>query len=84
MNEYSKYEARIKARWGDKADFSGIPEAFKRFFNGDRISVRFPWGEVVRGRVSGSTGWKPCLLLMRRSNSRGSSDVINDTCEVVW
>lgn len=41
--------------------------------SGERIEVTFSSGEVKRGTVSVTTGWKPCFLLMLRRDSIGSS-----------
>jgi hypothetical protein len=86
MSEY-KYQtnweravARKRAEWGDKLDLSHINEAFTPFYGRKdiRLEVVTPWDDepVLHGWVGVTTGWRPALLLMRRVDSDGSSDVI--------
>lgn len=65
-------------------DLSELATKFERFYeNRQRIIVRSPWGEVKRGYVGRTTGWKPSYLLLARANSRGSSDLLSEEWELV-
>lgn len=68
---------------GKPYDWSALDAApqFARFLHADtrvRVCTKYPDGsEYVRtGTVSRTTGWRPAYLLMHRSNSYGSSDVL--------
>ena len=41
--------------------------------SGQRIEVTYSTGEVKRGTVGVTTGWRPCFLLMLRRDSIWSS-----------
>lgn len=59
-------------------DYGDLPERFKYAYKtGERIRVKFPWGEVKTGTVGLTTGWKPAFLLIARRNSHGSSDILS-------
>lgn len=76
-----------KIQFGDKFDASGLHEHFHKYFNsGERVKVRFKYGETfeeVTGTIGVTTGWKPAFLLMRRSNSMGSSDLLGANDRVI-
>lgn len=76
--------ARKRAQWGDKLDLSDINQDFTPWYHRDdiRLEVVTPWGETLHGWVGCTTGWRPSLLLMRRVDSIGSSDVIGQGWEV--
>lgn len=64
-------------------DNSGLPAKFKHYYdNGQRIEVKTPYGETVRGYVGKTTGWRPAYLLMARSNSTGSSELLDERYEI--
>jgi hypothetical protein len=65
-------------------DRSDLATKFEGFYKSrQRIIVRSPWGEVKRGYVGRTTGWKPSYLLLARANSRGSSDLLSEEWELV-
>lgn len=65
-------------------DPSDLAEKFAPFHeSGQRIEVKTPYGETLRGYVGKTTGWKPCYLLLARSNSHGSSELLDDRYEIV-
>lgn len=73
---FEAYKGRATHTWGDRLDLSEIPDHFLPFFQTDaRVKVEL-YGEEVTGRVSITTGWRPALLLIRRSSSLGSSDLL--------
>ena len=63
----------------DKFDSSDLDQRFIAAYNdGQRIRVKFPWGEVKTGRVGVTTGWKPVFLLIRNRNQICSSDLLRN------
>src|ERR1035437_5093091 len=48
-----------------------------------RIEVTSPCGETVRCYVGKTTGWRPSYLLMLKSNSTGSSILLNEQYQIV-
>lgn len=56
------------------------PQFAAAYASGERIRVRFSWDEdgtkTKTGTVGKTTGWKPAYLLMARSDSIGSSDLL--------
>ena len=86
----NKLDARImrgRQQWGDKFDttslFSAHPTILAAFESGERVRVRTSYGENITGTVSTTTGWKPSFLLMRRRDSRGSSDLLGADDQVI-
>ena len=81
MNPYDDAIARGKARWGDKFTAPQTTPEQRQYFRGPRVEVTTTYdsGEtfVRRGRISITTGWKPCLLLMHRTSDIGSWDTLN-------
>jgi hypothetical protein len=76
------------ARRGEGRDGSRLDPEFIHWFNTrDRVRVRrtYPDGTVWErtGWVSATTGWRPMFLLMARSNSTGSSDLLDGRDRVV-
>ena len=65
-------------------DYSNIADKFSSYYGTDRrIKVGFcddngKVYETKSGTVSMTTGWKPSLMLMLRSNSRGSSYLLSN------
>lgn len=83
MRSYQDFIARKTQEFGDKFDASDLDPRFIEFFNsGQRIKVR-SFGEVVTGTVGVTTGWKPAFLLMRRSNSVGSTWLLGPHDEIL-
>lgn len=74
---------RLQHQFGDRLDLSEISEKFLPYYeSGERIKVRDADMEVT-GTVSMTTGWRPCLLLMRRSSDHGSSHLLLDRTELI-
>jgi len=77
MQSFSEYLGRARWKHGSQFDPSLLDRRFVPYFeSGERISVKFSWGEVKRGTIGVTTGWKPVFLLMRTSRSMGSSDTL--------
>ena len=80
---FDAYVNRARATHGAELDLSEIPAKFLPYFQtGQRIRVRM-YDQEITGTVSVTTGWRPALLLMRRSNASGSSDLLRDDTEIV-
>lgn len=77
---YQDYVARLRAREGDKFDESQLAPAFAEYF-GYRVEVQFNYAsgasETKRGWVTGTTGWRPSLMILLRRNSHGSSWLVS-------
>ena len=82
MSEWTDYVARAERTHGEKLDLSEINQAFVPYFRGPRIKVRV-WGDEMTGTVGITTGWKPALLLMRRSSDHGSVYLLESDAELV-
>jgi len=88
MSRYEDYQKRKRADYGSKFDESDIDQNLIPYFNnGDRIEVKeigITYQSTIykslRGTIGISTGWKPCLLLMLRKNSRSSSIILPPNC----
>lgn len=63
-----------KLRLIDRSDLA--PQFAGYYESGERIRVRFSYGEERTGTVGKTTGWRPAYLLIPRSDSTGSSDVL--------
>lgn len=96
MTEYERWVASKGSyhyspgdREGHLMDYSSLDAAgqFKPYFRGPRIKVTttYPDGETFTrfGTVGVTTGWRPVFLLMKRSDSVGSSDVLGPDDKVV-
>ena len=58
---------------------SGLAKRFERYYeSGQRIRVRLVDGRELTGTVGKTMGWMPSYMLMARSDSRGSSDMLTD------
>ena len=80
---YREFMERKQREYGEKFDPSDLNPAFVRYFeNGERDKV-LDYGEPVTGTIGVTTGWKPCFLLMRRSNAIGSNWCINQDSKVI-
>ena len=73
---YADFLYRAKAKHGGKFTEEHLAPQFRSFFDsGQRVKVHFydlPESDNLTGTIGGTTGWKPCFLLMRTSRSLGS------------
>lgn len=70
--------------YGDKFDPSDLALNFARYYeSNERIEVDFGQGEIKRGRVGITTGWKPVFILVLRVTDSGSSWIINKKAKVL-
>lgn len=83
MAQFQEYCERLKRTHGAKFSDSDLSSKFSPYFRGPRIKVRFSHGEVKTGTVSGTTGWRPSLMLMLTSRSMGSSYLLSDDDEII-
>jgi hypothetical protein len=71
---------RFSDKWGAKFDPSALAPEFVPFFESqERIEVNMGYGNdgpKRQGRVSVTTGWKPCFILMSRVSDSGSSETL--------
>lgn len=79
---FRSYVARLRSTHGDKFDANGLAPRFAEHY-GHRVEVKFSCGTVKRGWISGTTGWRPSLMLMLRRNSSGSSWLVGDKDELI-
>jgi len=78
MNKYTETIERYTQEHGTKFDSSELAEKFIEYFDsGKRIEVK-TMGELKRGTIGITTGWKPCFLLMLTKRSRGSCYILSD------
>jgi hypothetical protein len=56
-------------------------ELFKPFIGneGKRVEVEYDWGEKERFYIGKSTGWIPCHLAIKKSNSIGGAALLADS-----
>ena len=74
---YKKYVDDKLKQYGSKFDTSDLNEEFIPYFeSGERITVKFSYGEIKRGTIGITTGWKPIFILMLTKRSLGSSYTI--------
>ena len=61
--------------WKSKSDL------FEPFIGneGKRVEVTYNWGETERFIIGKSTGWIPCHLVIKKSNSSGGTSVLADS-----
>jgi hypothetical protein len=87
LNKLHRIEAELRQKHGDKADVSDIaacdPNAILAYGNGYRVRVTDKHGFTRTGRVSRTTGRKPALLLIHRSNASGSWDILSARDRVI-
>jgi hypothetical protein len=84
ITRLESYLQRCRDRWGDKFDASGLAHSFAGHYNtGDRIEVQFEYGEVKRGTVAATTGWRPSFMLMLTKRSSGSIWLLSDRDKVL-
>jgi hypothetical protein len=78
-----QFETRQTHKYGGKFDNRQLAPQFAQYFNdGQRIRVRFPYGEVKTGTVGVTGGWRPTFMLMLTSRSIGSSWLLSGDCEI--
>ena len=59
------------------------PQFASYYASGERIRVRFHYGEELTGTVGKTIGWRPVYMLMRTARSIGSSDLLRATDQVI-
>lgn len=82
---------RGRRQHGDRYDGSaldGVDESIKAAYrSGDRVRVRSTYADGSSwertGVVSTTSGWVPAFMLMHRSNSHGSWDLLDERDRVV-
>lgn len=81
MRNFKEY---LKKKQQDlKFDSSELSKQYIPYFeNGQRIEVDFGY-EIKRGYVGVTSGWKPSFILLLRSDSIGSSYLLNDSHKIV-
>jgi len=84
MRSYQDYVQNKRREHGAKFDASELASQFVPYFeSGQRVRVRFAYGEEMTGTIGATTGWKPCFLLMRTSRSIGSPWTLGKDDQVV-
>lgn len=84
MSKYTDFVERKKREFGEKFDNSELAENFIPYYNsGERVEVKFSYGDIKRGTIGITTGWKPCFLLMLTKRSMGSSWTLSGKDKVV-
>lgn len=69
---------------GHKLDTSELASKFTSFYESkQRIIVKTPYGETIRGYVGKTTGWRPSYILLNNTRSLGSSELLNNKYEIV-
>lgn len=80
---FSEYLARKRSEYGRKFDPSGLDPRFVPYYeNEKRIEVDLG-GEIKRGTVGVTTGWKPVFLLMLTRRSSGSIYMLGPTDKII-
>ena len=83
MKNYNDYVNFKKQYYGKKFDYSDLSKQFVDYYENQwRIEIKTN-GEIKRGRVGISTGWKPSFLLMLTTRSLGSSYLLSDKDEII-
>jgi hypothetical protein len=83
MTQFTDYCERLQRQYGERFSDVGLSQKFRPYFQGQRIKVRFGDGEVKTGIVSGTTGWRPSLMLMLTRRSTGSVYLLHDRHEII-
>ena len=84
MRSFKQYINRKQRKYGEEFDDSDLSKQFVEYYENERrIEVDFGNGEIKRGRIGISTGWKPIFLLMLKSNSTGSCYTLTDKCKIL-
>ena len=83
MRNYQDMLERRQHEHGAKFDPADLAPQFIRFYeSGQRIEVKTPWGDLERGYVGVTTGWKPAFLLVHRRSDSGSSTLLSHEYEI--
>ena len=81
--DFSKLLLRRAEEYPKRFSSENLFEQFIPYYeSGERVEVTFSSGEVKRGTVGVTTGWKPCFLLMLRRDSIGSSWILGKNDKV--
>lgn len=84
MSKYQDYLARKKREYGAQFSASELSAQFVPYYNtGARIEVDFGEGEVKRGTIGITSGWRPCFLLMLTRRSIGSVYTLSNAHKIV-
>ena len=84
MRNYNDLLQLRKRKHGERFNASGLASQFIPYFeSGQRIKVRFKYGEELTGTVGITTGWVPSFLLMRTSRSIGSAWLLGKDDQIV-
>ena len=84
LTEYGALVNRGHVRHHGKFSEEGLaPKWVPYYESGARVEVRFSSGEVKRGRVGATTGWKPSFMLMLRTSDHGSSWLLGEGDEAL-
>lgn len=80
---YDEFLERGIRRYGSAFNPADLCQRFiPAYESQERITVE-DCGEVKRGRVGVTTGWKPCFLLMLTIRSQGSSITLGPKTRIV-
>lgn len=67
-----------------KIDNTDLNPSFTPYYKTqERIEVKFSYGEVKRGRIGKTTGWKPSYLLMLTTRSIGIPYLIGKDDKII-
>lgn len=81
---FSQYVLKKLREHGNKFSMADLDMRFVPYYeSGERIKVKPKYGDEITGTVGVTTGWKPVFLLIRRSNSLGSSDTLGPDDEII-
>lgn len=81
---FEHFKTRKAREHGTRFDPSALAPQFVRYFEtGERVRVRFSYGEELTGTIGVTTGWRPAFLLMRTSRSIGSPWILGSGDAVV-
>jgi hypothetical protein len=78
---YQAYVARLQARHGAAFSDADLCPEFRALY-GHKVTVRFSCGTLKHGRISGTTGWRPALMVAHH-NAHGSSWLLGPGDELV-
>ena len=83
-NNFEQYLNRKRREYGEKFDASDLAQQFVRYYeSGQRIRVKFNYGEELTGTIGITSGWRPAFLLMRTSRSIGSPWLLGKDDQIV-
>ena len=85
MNEIIKeILKKKKEQFGSKASVKDLAEQFAEYWeSGERIKVKFSYGETKTGTVGITTGRSPVFILMLTKRSVGSSWTLSKEDKIV-